>query len=123
MTPPENSLRVMSVLLLGFLGGAPPFFSARGGRRPALPPIPPTPPDFTNTATVRMSAAELFRTEGDTSGMACYSCHDEKKPVVAHLDTNGTVTLPEAHRDLVLRHGRSNRNNYCFNCHNPKNLE
>ena len=116
-----------SVVLIGltvvFLGLAIAFYFDLWGRPVALAPIPPTAPDFTNTATVRMSAAELVRTGGDTSGMACYSCHDEKKPVVVHLDTNGTVILPEEHRDLVLKHGRGNRNDHCFNCHDQKNLE
>lgn len=114
---------VQAGLTIGLVSLAAAFYFNLWGRHAALPPIPATPPDFTNTATVRMSAAELFRTGGDTSGMACYSCHDEKKPVVVHLDTNGVPVLPEAHRDLVLRHGRNNRNDYCFNCHDSKNLE
>jgi formate-dependent nitrite reductase cytochrome c552 subunit len=123
MTATANKTLAQMGLTVVFVSLAAAFYFNLWGRLVARAPIPPTPPDFTNTATVRMSAAELFRTEGDTSGMACYSCHDEKKPVVVHFDTNGTVLLPEAHRDLVLRHGRSNRNNYCFNCHDPKNLE
>src|SRR5262245_46290625 len=91
-----------------FFGLALALYFELWGRPTPLRVIPPPPPEFTNTATVRMSAAELFRTGGDTSGMACYSCHDEKKPVVVHIHTNGTVTLPEAHRDLVLKHGRNN---------------
>ena len=118
----NNSLAVTGLTVV-FFGLAVAFYLDLWGRQPALSPIPAAAPDFTNTATVRMSAAELFRTGGDTSGMACYSCHDEKKPVVVHLNTNGTVILPEAHRDLVLRHGRNNRNDHCFNCHDPKNLE
>ena len=118
-----NKSVVLTGLTVVFLGLAIAFYFDLWGRPVALAPIPPTAPDFTNTATVRMSAAELFRTGGDTSGMACYSCHDEKKPVVVHLDTNGTVILPEAHRDLVPRHGRNNRNDHCFNCHDQKNLE
>lgn len=85
--------------------------------------VPPTPPEATNTATVRLSAAELFRTGGDTSGLACSSCHDEGKPVEVKFDTNGVVILAEAHKDLVFRHGQANRNDHCFNCHDPKNLE
>jgi hypothetical protein len=114
---------VLTGLTVVFVGLAIAFYFDLWGRPVALVPVPPTAPEFTNTATVRMSAAELFRTDGDTSGMACYSCHDAKKPVVVNLDTNGNIVLPEEHRDLVLRHGRSNRNNHCFNCHDPKNLE
>ncbi|HAM72265.1 MAG TPA: hypothetical protein DCM86_11535 [Verrucomicrobiales bacterium] len=76
---------------------------------------------FTNTATLRMSAAELIRTGGDTSGLTCGSCHDEKKkPVSVHFNADGTIRLPEEHKDLVMQHGR---NNHCFNCHDPSNLE
>ena len=117
-----TSLAVTGLTVV-FLGLAVAFYLNLWGRQPGLAPIPATPPDFTNTATVRMSAAELFRTGGDTSGMACYSCHDQKKPVVVQLDTNGAIKLPEEHRDLVLKHGRNNRNDHCFNCHDPKNLE
>jgi hypothetical protein len=123
MNATANKTLVLTGLTFGLLSLAAAFYFDVWGRPAALTPIRPTPPDFTNTATVRMSAAELFRTGGDTSGMACYSCHDEKKPVVVHLDTNGAVILPEAHRDLVMRHGRNNRNDHCFNCHDSKNLE
>jgi hypothetical protein len=70
-----------------------------------------------------MSAAELTRTGADTSGLACYSCHDEKKPVQITFDAKGAIALPEAHKDLVIHHGRSGRNDHCFGCHDPKNLE
>lgn len=123
MNATSKTSLALTALAVGFFGMAAVFCFNLWGRLAARAPIPPTPPEFTNTATVRMSAADLFRTGGDTSGMACYSCHDEKKPVIVHLDTNGTVILPEAHRDLVLRHGRNNRNDHCFNCHDSKNLE
>src|SRR5262245_8794743 len=123
MSAAAKKTMVETGLMLALLSLAVAFYFNLWGQHAVLPPIPPTPPDFTNTATVRMSAAELFRTGGDPSGTWCYSGHDEKKPVVVHLDTNGTVVLPEAHRDLVLRHGRNNRNDHCFNCHDAKNLE
>ncbi|MBI5775734.1 MAG: hypothetical protein HZA89_18610 [Verrucomicrobia bacterium] len=109
-------------LAAGFLALAGAFLMNLWGRPAAVAFNPPVAPDFTNTATVRLSAAELFRTEGDTSGMACYSCHDEKKPVTVKFDAKGTVILSEPHRDLVMRHGRNNRNDNCFICHDSKNL-
>src|SRR5262245_42427832 len=108
MRAAANKSIVTAGLTFVFVALAVAFCLNLWGRQHALPLIPATPPDFTNTATVRMSAAELFRTGGDTSGMSCYSCHDQKKPVVVHLDTNGTVQLPQEHRDLVLKHGRNN---------------
>jgi hypothetical protein len=123
MKAATNNPLAITGLTVAFFGLAVAFYLNLWGRQRGLAPIPATPPDFTNTATVRISAAELFRTGGDTSGMACYSCHDQKKLVVVQLDTNGAIKLPEEHRDLVLKHGRNNRNDHCFNCHDPKNLE
>lgn len=114
------SLPALAVAFLGLAAAM--WFDVWG--HPALPPvIPETPPEFTNTATVRMSAADLFRTEGDTSGFSCYACHDKDKQLTVKLDTNGSVVLSEPHQDIVMRHGRNNRNEHCFICHDPKNLE
>jgi hypothetical protein len=55
--------------------------------------------------------------------MDCYACHDKAKPPQVKLDTNNNVILPKEHEDLVLRHGRNNRNNQCFNCHDQANLD
>ena len=93
------------------------------GRTAGLAPIPPADPLFTNTATVRVSGAELVRTGGDTSGLGCYTCHDKKKPIVLNFDAEKNIVLSEAHNDLKLKHGRHNRNNICFNCHDEANLE
>lgn len=78
---------------------------------------------FTNTATVRISAAELIRTGGDASGLDCYACHEKGKPPQVEFDENQKLKLPEEHNDLVMRHGRSFRNVHCFNCHDPENLD
>ncbi len=110
----------VSVVMLGLAGSF--LLKAWGHYQPATS-VPPTPPEFTNTATVRMSAAELTRTGGDTSGLACYSCHDDKKTVELVFDAKGGIVLPDAHKDLVIHHGKSSRNDHCFNCHDPKNLE
>jgi hypothetical protein len=40
-----------------------------------------------------------------------------------HIDSSNHVTLPEEHNDLVMQHGRQNRNDNCFNCHDPNNLD
>jgi hypothetical protein len=109
-------------LCLVFLVLVSAFLMNLWGRPVTLAPNPLVASEFTNTATVRLSAAELFRTEGDTSGMACYSCHDEKKTITVKFDAKGAVVLSEPHRDLVMRHGRNNRNDNCFICHDSKNL-
>jgi hypothetical protein len=114
---------VLAGLTLSFLALAGAFWFNVWGRSPHPSSIPPVDPQFTNVATVRLSAAELMRTGGDTSGLSCYACHDIKKTVNLHLDTNGNIVLPEEHKDLVIRHGRNSRNNQCFNCHDSTNLE
>lgn len=116
-----------SVALAGltvlFLGLAIAFWRDSWGQPRQPAPVPLVDPQFTNTEPVRLSAAELIRTGGDTSGLACNACHDEKKPVKVHLDADSNVILPEEHKDLVMRHGRNNRNEHCFNCHDSTNLE
>lgn len=74
--------------------------------------IPPTAPVFKSTAPVRLSAKALIESEGDTSGMMCYSCHKEdgSKPPLQH-DANGLVTVSTNHLDLV--YARMN----CAACH------
>ena len=123
MSAERKQTVVLTSLTLLFLALAGAFWVDVWGRSPQASSLPPVDPQFTNTATVRMSAAELIRTGGDTSGMACYACHDIKKPVSLHLDTNDNVILPDEHKDLVIRHGRNQRNNQCFNCHDATNLE
>lgn len=109
-------------LSLGFLGLATAFGLNLWGRAPILVPTPPVDPAVTNTAPVRTSAAELFRTGGDTSGLACASCHDPGKRVPV-IFTNNAIVLAEEHKDLVMAHGRNSRNNHCYNCHDDANLE
>lgn len=93
------------------------------GRLAARPAIPLVDPSFTNTATVRMSTTELKRTGGDVSGVECYACHERKKPMELHYDTNGNIRLPKEHEDLLMAHGRNKRNDACFNCHAQTNME
>ena len=106
-----------------FLALASAFRASLWGRPDPLPDLPLVDPQFTNTATVRQSAAEVIASGGDTSGMDCYACHDKSKPVQVKVDTNNNVILPKEHEDLVLHHGRNNRNNHCYNCHDPANLD
>lgn len=93
------------------------------GRFEPLPTLPLVDPQFTNTATVRVSAAELVRTGGDTSGQDCYACHDKAKPPQVKMDENHNVILPDEHKDLNLAHGRNKRNDHCYNCHDSANLD
>lgn len=114
---------VLTGLCLAFLTLAGLFLLDLWGRPAPLVPIPPVEAEFTNTATVRMSAAELNRTGGDTSGLQCYTCHDPKKPVKLEFDDQQNVVLAKEHEDIVMGHGQHHRNNNCFNCHDETNLE
>jgi hypothetical protein len=97
------------------------------------PSIPLVDASFLSNATARVSAADLVKSGGDTSGLECYTCHDKKETVKLTFDTNGGIVLPKEHIDIAgtnsegafmpMAHGRNDRNNNCFNCHNETNLE
>jgi predicted CXXCH cytochrome family protein len=53
----------------------------------------------------------------------CETCHSPAKPVKLEYAADGAVIMPAAHQNLLeMSHGRNNRNNLCFNCHNPAKL-
>ena len=79
--------------------------------------------NFISTATARMSAADLIRSGGDTSGLDCYACHERNKPLKLKFNADGDVIVPKEHEDIVMGHGSHKRNNNCFNCHDETNLE
>jgi uncharacterized CHY-type Zn-finger protein len=113
---------VLSVLSLSFLGLSAVFYLHHGGPI-ELPPIPLVSTNFISTATARVSAADLARSGGDMSDFDCYVCHDKKKTLKLKMDAEGNVVVPKEHSDIVMAHGRHNRNNNCFNCHDETNLE
>jgi cytochrome c1 len=123
MSSNTSNSAVVAGLSLMFCGLTAGFLLNLWGRPDDIVSIPPAAPEFTNTATVRMSAAELIRTGGDTSGQTCYACHDEKKRVELHLKADGKVILPKEHEDIVMQHGRNNRNDLCFNCHDSDKID
>src|SRR5690242_18597821 len=93
-------------------------------RRPAQSSsLPLVDSNFISTATARISAADLVRSGGDTSGLDCYTCHEKNKPPKLKFDAEGNVVVPKEHDDIVMAHGRHHRNNNCFNCHDEANLE
>ena len=73
---------------------------------------------FGAAATVTLMACY-----GITSDYDCYACHERGKPPPIRYDTNHTIIIPKEHANLVMGHGRHERNNNCFNCHNEHNLE
>ncbi len=93
--------------------------------RPAwVPRAPLTPRDslagVVPPGTIRISAGQLIRSGGDTSGLECYSCHDKANPPVLKYDADHRIILPKEHGDLII----SMRN--CVECHSaahPVKLE
>jgi predicted CXXCH cytochrome family protein len=134
---------------------------------PAVPPLTARQPLVPSAAlagivpgTVRISAAQLIKSGGDTSGLACYACHHKDSPPVIKYDDqhrivlpkehadlifsmrncaechapddpvklnyadDGSLIMPEAHKNLLsMAHGRNARNDYCYNCHDPDELD
>ncbi len=124
MECPSKASLALTGLAVAFLALAMAFHLEIWGRYEPPPALPRVDPSFTNTSTVRTSLAELKRTGGDTSEFACNACHevgDHARKL--RLDEKGSVILPDAHSELVMRHGRSNRNDNCFNCHDEANRE
>src|SRR5512141_2810451 len=97
---------VFATLCLAFLGN---FWGNPGG----LPPIPLVDPQFTNTATARTSLADLMRAKADLSDFDCYTCHEKNKPPPLRFDAKQQLIIPDEHKDIVMAHGRHNRNNLC----------
>ena len=114
---------VLAVLTVAFLALALSFLGNIWGRPVHLPNIPLVDPQFTNTATARTSLRELTQAKADLSDFDCYVCHDKAKPPPLRFDTNQVLIVPEEHKNIVMGHGRHNRNNLCYNCHNEANLE
>lgn len=123
MSQQAKSNLVLSGVTVLFLALSAAFYLDLWGRPSPLPAVPLVDPAFTNTATVRVSGAELIRTGGDASGLDCYACHERTKPLQLKFDADHNVVLPEEHNDILMGHGRHNRNNNCFNCHDEANLE
>ena len=118
----KNSL-VLWALGLVFLALAGAFVLNLWGTTAPLPTIPPVDPSIISTATVRQSYAELVRTGADTSDFECYVCHEKDKPPTLTFDEKHKLVVPSEHSDIVMGHGRNDRNNLCYNCHDEANLE
>ena len=114
---------VLTILSGVFLALTALFLWNSRGHSDRLLPIPPVSPEFTNTATVRVSLGELVRTGADLSDFDCYICHDRKTPPTLRFGADHNVIVPKEHADVVMGHGSHNRNNNCYNCHDESNLE
>src|SRR5580765_4781827 len=118
----RKSLAVLGGVVALFLALTVAFLTNLWGRPALFSAIPLVDPQFTTTATVRTNLADLIRAKADLSDFDCYGCHERGKPPVLRYDTNNNLVVPKEHEDVVMRHGRHDRNNNCFNCHNETNL-
>jgi hypothetical protein len=123
MKPDQKTFLALAGIFLLFLALAAGFALNLWGQTAPIPPIAPVDPSITSTATVRNSYAELIRTGADVSDFDCYVCHEKGKPVALTFDENHNLVVPTEHSDVVMGHGRNNRNNLCYNCHDENNLE
>jgi hypothetical protein len=114
---------VQTALAVVFLVLACLFLLDLWGRPPTLPHVPLVDPQFTVKTTVRTNLAELIRMGEDISFFECYGCHEQDNPPKLTFDENHNLVVPEEHSDIVMAHGRHNRNNLCYNCHEEANLE
>jgi predicted CXXCH cytochrome family protein len=86
-------------------------------------PIPLVDTNFIRHSHGTNVGGRPYAHRGDTSGLECYTCHEKNKPLKLKLNAEGNVIVPKEHDDIVMAHGRHNRNNNCFNCHDETNLE
>jgi hypothetical protein len=123
MTNARKTTAVVTGLVLAFIALAAAFAFEIWGRPTKLYDIPLVDPSFLGTEPARVSYAELVRKKEDLSDFDCYGCHEKGKPPPIRYDTNHNIIIPKEHANIVLGHGRHNRNNNCFNCHDENNLE
>jgi hypothetical protein len=78
---------------------------------------------FVQPTTIRTSYLQLIQAKADLSEFDCYGCHEKGKPPPLRYDTNHNLIIPTEHSNITMQHGRHNRNNNCFNCHDEQNLD
>jgi hypothetical protein len=118
----STPLALMGLIVL-FLALSAAFLLDLWGRPAPQPSIPLVDPKFTRTTTVRTNYADLIRAKADLSDFDCYGCHEKGKPPPLRFDADHNLVIPKEHSDIVMGHGRHNRNNICFNCHDESNLD
>ena len=119
----HKTLWILNALSVVFLALAMAFVFKVWGRPTSLYSIPLVDPAFLDTSPTRVSYAEMVRKKEDMSDFDCYACHERGKPPPIRYDTNHSIIIPKEHANLVMGHGRHDRNNNCFNCHDENNLE
>jgi hypothetical protein len=117
-TPSTKSNLVVAGLVVLFLGLAASFaFSTEKAPVRQDPELTKLVTPAPKVATLRVSAKQLKAGGGDTSGLDCYACHDEKKPPTGKMGADGSVVFPKEHGDLRLMMAN------CEACHVNKKME
>jgi len=119
----NKTAAVLRTVIILFAGLAVVFLLDLSGQPARSARIPLVDTNFLSTATARSSYADLVRAGEDLSDFDCYGCHEKGKPPPLRFDTNQNLIIPKEHSNIVMGHGRHNRNNNCFNCHDEANLE
>lgn len=114
---------VLMTLSVAFTALAAAFLGNLWGHPQRLTEIPLVDPQFVQPSTIRTSYLQMIETKADLSDFDCYACHEKGKPPPMRYDTNHNLIIPSEHSNITMVHGRHNRNNNCFNCHDEQNLE
>lgn len=128
-TPPPYSPQLarrnnrgLLAVTVAFAGMVALLLAGTWGRPIAQPAIPLVDPTFLETTPWRQSYADLVRAKEDLSDFDCYVCHEKNEPPPLRFDAANNLLIPDEHANIVMGHGSHNRNNLCFNCHNPADL-
>jgi hypothetical protein len=114
---------VLTTFSLAFAGLIAAFLGNLWGLPKYSVEIPPVDLQFIQPTTIRTSIFQLIQAKADVSEFDCYTCHERGKPPPLRFDTNHNLIIPSEHANIAMAHGRHNRNNNCFNCHDEQNLD
>lgn len=118
----QTSLALLGIIV-AFLALTAAFLFDLWGRPAPISSYPLVDPAFLDNAPVRQSYADLVRADEDLSDFDCYACHEKDTPPPLRFDEFHKLIIPQEHSNIVMEHGRHDRNNNCFNCHDEDNLE
>ncbi len=122
MTDHPKTSGVLLTLAVVFFLLAIAFSRNSWGHSPNRRPIPLVDAALLTPTTIRTSYVQLIQMKADLSDFDCYACHEKGKPPTIKFDADHNIVVPQEHADVVMAHGRHNRNNNCFNCHDERNL-
>jgi len=123
MSNAQKTALVLAGTIAGFLSLALAFSLHLWGETRLPAQIALVDPALLAPTTFRTSYVQMVSAKADLADFDCYGCHEKSKPPTLRFDTNMVIIVPKEHADVVMSHGRHNRNNNCYNCHDEQNLE